>query len=105
VFAHVNDRKIAPRAVKCMFLGYGSEPKGYQIWCPDSKKVILSRDVTFNENAMLSSEKESVVSSTGTDDREDASRTMEIDVEAVAAQDGAADHSNREVQATKPSSN
>jgi len=40
MFAHVNDGKLAPRAVKCMFLGYASESKGYRMWCPDSKKVI-----------------------------------------------------------------
>ena len=67
------------------------------MWCPDSKKVIQSKDVTFNENAMLSSGKESVVSSTGIGDREDASKTMKIDAEIVAAQGGAAGHSSREV--------
>ena len=40
VFAHVNDGKLAPRAVKFMFLGYASEHKGYRMWCLDSKKVI-----------------------------------------------------------------
>jgi len=50
------------------------------LWCPDSKKVIQSRDVTFNENAMLSYGNESVISSTGIGDQEDASRTMEIEV-------------------------
>ena len=34
----------------------------------------------------------------------DASRTMEIDAEIVTAQGGAADHSSKKVQATKPSS-
>ena len=56
------------------------------MWCPDSKKVIQSRDVTFNENAMLSSGKEYVVSSTGISDQEDASRKVEIDVEIGTAQ-------------------
>ena len=64
VFAHVNGGKLAPRAVKYMFLGYASESKEYRLWCPDSKKVVQSRDVTFNENVMLSSGKEYVVSST-----------------------------------------
>jgi len=27
VFAHVNDGKLAPRAIKCMFLGYASKSK------------------------------------------------------------------------------
>ena len=39
-FAHVNDGKLAARVVKCVFLEYGYEFKGYQMWCPDSKKVI-----------------------------------------------------------------
>ena len=55
VYAHVNNGKLAPRAVKCMFLGYTSEAKGYRMWCFESMKVIQSRDVTFNETVMLSS--------------------------------------------------
>jgi len=85
VFAHVNDGKLAPRAVQCMPLGYTSESKGYQMWCHNSKKVIQSRDVTFNENTMLSFGKESVVSSTGIGDQEDASRKVEKEVETGAA--------------------
>ena len=49
MFAHVNDGKLASRAVKCMLLGYAFESKGYRTWCPDSKKVVQSRDVNFNE--------------------------------------------------------
>ena len=48
---------------------------------------------------MLSTGKESVVSSTGTGDQEDASRKVEIDVEIGTAQGGAIDNSSREVQA------
>ena len=55
MFTHVNDGKLALRATKCIFLGYASESKGYRMWCPDSKKVVQSGNVTFNENAMLSS--------------------------------------------------
>ena len=40
VYAHVNNGKLAPRTVKCMFLGYASESKGYCIWCLESMKVI-----------------------------------------------------------------
>lgn len=51
-YAHINDVKLAPRAVKCIFIGYSSESKSYRLWNLESKKVLLSRDVTFNENAM-----------------------------------------------------
>jgi len=53
-YVHVNDGKLAPRALECMFLGYGSESKGYRLWCPTSKKLIQSRNVKFNESAMFS---------------------------------------------------
>ena len=61
-YAHVNDGKLAPRAIKCMFLGYVSKLKGYHLWCLDSRKVICSRGATFNELTMFSPRKESTVS-------------------------------------------
>ena len=51
---------------------------------------------------MLSSGKNPVVFSSGADDQEDASRSMEIEVETVTAQGGAFDQPNREVQVTEP---
>jgi ATP-binding cassette subfamily B (MDR/TAP) protein 1 len=56
-YAHVIGGKLAPRAIKFIFLDYASESKGYRLWCsdPKSRKLILSRDVTFNEDALLSS--------------------------------------------------
>jgi hypothetical protein len=39
-----------PRAQKCTFIGYGSGVKGYCLLCGDSKKVIASCDVTFDES-------------------------------------------------------
>ena len=101
VFAHVNDGKLAPRAVKCIFLGYASSSKGYRIWCPDFNDVIQSRDVTFNENAMLSPRKESVVSPTDIGDQKDASGKVEIEVVISTSQGGGIDNSSREVQAPK----
>jgi len=36
-----------------MFLGYGFESKGYQLWCPAFKKVIQSCNITFSETAIF----------------------------------------------------
>ena len=44
-----------------MFLGYGSESKGYCLWSPTSKKVIQSGNVIFNESAIFSPGKESEI--------------------------------------------
>jgi hypothetical protein len=52
-YAHVNNEKLVPRAQKCTFIGYGSGVKGYRLLCVDSKKVIVSHDVTFDESTFL----------------------------------------------------
>jgi len=46
------------------------------LWCLDSKKVIQSRDISFNETVMFSPEKESV--STG--NQEDVSEQVEFEI-------------------------
>ncbi|GJV58470.1 retrovirus-related pol polyprotein from transposon TNT 1-94 [Tanacetum coccineum] len=55
VYVHVDEGKLVPRAVKFIFLGYGSGVKGYRVWCPNPKyrKIIHSRDVTFNEDVII----------------------------------------------------
>ena len=42
-------QKLDSTARKCVFLGYGSETKCYRLYDPDRDRVILSRDVRFNE--------------------------------------------------------
>ena len=52
-YYHVKESKLDPRAKKALFMGITSGVKGYRLWCLSSKKIISSRDVTFDESAML----------------------------------------------------
>ncbi|KAG8503399.1 hypothetical protein CXB51_001318 [Gossypium anomalum] len=52
-YAHVDNGKLEPRSIKYVFLGYKAGVKGYKLWCPENRKVVISRDVVFDETAMI----------------------------------------------------
>ncbi|GKA82111.1 retrovirus-related pol polyprotein from transposon TNT 1-94 [Tanacetum coccineum] len=51
-YSHVNQGKLKPTSIKCIFLGYPDGVKGYRLWRLDDvkPKIIISRDVVFNES-------------------------------------------------------
>ncbi|KAB2615495.1 hypothetical protein D8674_022083 [Pyrus ussuriensis x Pyrus communis] len=51
-YFHVNKNKLDPRAKKPVFIGFNSGVKGFRLWCPKLNKIIVSRDVTFDESHM-----------------------------------------------------
>ena len=42
--------KLAPRSIRCVFLGYSRTQRGYRCYIPATRKYIISADVTFFEN-------------------------------------------------------
>ncbi|KAL4388518.1 hypothetical protein GQ457_09G024580 [Hibiscus cannabinus] len=54
-YAHVPDqlrKKLDDKGEKCIFIGYSTNSKAYKLYNPVTKKVIISRDVTFDEEGM-----------------------------------------------------
>jgi len=64
-----------------MFLGDASESKGYRLCCLDSKKVIQSGDITFNETVMFIPGKESIIL---LGDQQDDNKKAELEVPSIA---------------------
>jgi len=52
-YAHVADvqrKKLDPKGIKCVHLGINEKSKAYKLYDPVNKKVIISRDVVFDES-------------------------------------------------------
>ncbi|XP_074371800.1 putative mitochondrial protein AtMg00710 [Apium graveolens] len=66
VYYHVNEGKLEPGAKKKVYVSYGDGVKGYRIWPPSENRVILSRNIVFDENSIFKSiVKSTVVSESG----------------------------------------
>jgi hypothetical protein len=52
-YAKISDArrtKLDDKSEKCIFVGYGDRRMGYNMYNPIIKKVIMSRDVIFEED-------------------------------------------------------
>ncbi|CAL8998022.1 unnamed protein product [Prunus brigantina] len=62
-YAHVPShqrQKLDLASTRCIFLGYGSCEKGYRLYNIASEKMIISRDVIFNESVVSSQTQEEI---------------------------------------------
>ncbi|MCH92472.1 retrovirus-related pol polyprotein from transposon tnt 1-94 [Trifolium medium] len=52
-FVHIPDvqrKKLDNKSIKCVHLGVSEESKAYKLYSPIDKKIIISRDVVFDES-------------------------------------------------------
>jgi transposase InsO family protein len=45
--------KLSDRSVRCIHVGYSNSSKAYRLYNPTTGKVVISRDVTFEENRFV----------------------------------------------------
>ena len=48
--------KLAPRSIKCKFVGYPKETKGQYFYVPDEHKIIVTWYTTFLESEFITNE-------------------------------------------------
>lgn len=61
VYVHQVKEKRSPRAAREIFLRYAEGTRGYRIWLLEEQKVVISKDVVFNEEKLFKDlEKEQV---------------------------------------------
>ncbi|KAG6436667.1 hypothetical protein SASPL_101569 [Salvia splendens] len=73
--------KLDDKGEKCIFVGYGDRVMGYKLYNPLTKKVIISRDVVFEEDQTWSWEDKKAASTSEIvpDQQEDAREVEEPD--------------------------
>ena len=55
-YAHVvgeERSKLDAKSRQCIFLGNQKEVEGFKLWDPKANKVVINRDVSFDEKVML----------------------------------------------------
>uniref|UniRef100_A0A2N9I2Y6 CCHC-type domain-containing protein n=1 Tax=Fagus sylvatica TaxID=28930 RepID=A0A2N9I2Y6_FAGSY len=99
-YVHISgeDRsKLDPKSKKCIFLGFKKGVKGYKLWDPVAQKVVISRDVVFDEKSMTKAFKEE--KSQAAENSNNIGRsTVQVELDELESQSNEEPHSNDQEQ-------
>ncbi|KYN06048.1 Copia protein, partial [Cyphomyrmex costatus] len=56
-----NKGKMDPRGIPGIFVGYFEISKGFKIWIPNSKKIVITRDIKFLREIQKTSNGEDII--------------------------------------------
>ena len=62
-YAHILDQKrtkLDDKGEKCIFLGVSEQLKAYKLYNPNTKKIIISHDVAFDEKQLWEKSSEAI---------------------------------------------
>jgi transposase InsO family protein len=99
-YVHISgeDRsKLDPKSKKCIFLGFKKWVKGYKLWDPVAQKVVISRDVVFDEKSMTKAFKEEKSQATESSNNIGRS-TVQMELDELESQSDEEPHSNDQEQ-------
>uniref|UniRef100_A0A2N9GMG5 Integrase catalytic domain-containing protein n=1 Tax=Fagus sylvatica TaxID=28930 RepID=A0A2N9GMG5_FAGSY len=99
-YVHISgeDRsKLDPKSKKCIFLGFKKGVKGYKLWDPVAQKVVISRDVVFDEKSMTKAFKEEKSQAAESSNNIGRS-TVQVELDELESQSDEEPHSNDQEQ-------
>uniref|UniRef100_A0A2N9GRZ0 CCHC-type domain-containing protein n=1 Tax=Fagus sylvatica TaxID=28930 RepID=A0A2N9GRZ0_FAGSY len=99
-YVHISgeDRsKLDPKSKKCIFLGFKKGVKGYKLWDPVAQKVVISRDVVFDEKSMTKAFKEKKSQAAESSNNIGRS-TVQVELDELESQSDEEPHSNDQEQ-------
>jgi len=73
-------KKLDPRCRRAIFMGYSTQSKGYKLWDLESRKMIVSRDITFREGVTPETEITEIPSESVESINRGGERTVRLDV-------------------------
>uniref|UniRef100_A0A2N9FA36 CCHC-type domain-containing protein n=1 Tax=Fagus sylvatica TaxID=28930 RepID=A0A2N9FA36_FAGSY len=99
-YVHISgeDRsKLNPKSKKCIFLGFKKGVKRYKLWDLVAQKVVISRDVVFDEKSMTKAFKEKKSQAAESSNNIGRS-TVQVELDELESQSDEEPHSNDQEQ-------